>query len=72
MWNPFKRPPATAIVADAVYDAERLILEHSMAAEHHDALAKMYQTRLTRLTKVKADPASKPAAKKTLLQRVMP
>ena len=45
----FKRLPIAAIVGDQLYDAQRKLLEHEAAAEHHAALAEMYRRRVQRL-----------------------
>lgn len=45
----FKRMPIAAIVDDQLYDAQRKLLEHEAAAEHHAALAEMYLCRVQRL-----------------------
>lgn len=49
MRNPFKKPSADAIAREAAADALRCHLDHSMAAEHHQALADMYKARAKRL-----------------------
>ena len=46
----FKPPPADIIVAEQLYEAQRKMLEHEAAAEHHAALAEMYRRRVDRLT----------------------
>ena len=45
----FKPPPADIIVAEQLYEAQRKMLEHEAAAEHHAALAEMYRRRAERL-----------------------
>ncbi len=45
----FKRMPIEAIVQEQIYDAQRKLLEHEAAAEHHAALAEMYRRRMQRL-----------------------
>ena len=45
----FKRTPISAISSEMVYDAERKLLEHETAAEHHAALAAMYRARVQRM-----------------------
>lgn len=37
------------VLADQLYEARRLFLEHAAAAEHHKALAEMYEARISRL-----------------------
>jgi len=48
--NLLRTPNADALTERAVQDAQRLYLEHSMAAEHHAALASMYMARTQRLS----------------------
>jgi hypothetical protein len=45
----FKRQPIHSIVDEQMYDAQRKLLEHEAAAEHHAALAEMYRRRVHRL-----------------------
>lgn len=45
----FKRMPIASLVDEQLYDTQRRLLEHEAAAEHHAALAEMYQRRLQRL-----------------------
>lgn len=45
----FRRMPIEAIVDEQLYDAQRKLLEHEAAAEHHAALAEMYRRRVHRL-----------------------
>lgn len=45
----FGKVNADAVRADQLEEAERLALEHEAAAEHHAALATMYQARVRRL-----------------------
>lgn len=45
----FRRLPIEAIVDEQLYDAQRRLLEHEAAAEHHSALAEMYRRRVHRL-----------------------
>ena len=45
----FTTPTAREIAQGQLEDAERLALEHRAAAEHHHALAAMYQQRAVRL-----------------------
>lgn len=62
MFHWFRRRTAADIVVEQVFEAERLAVEHEAAAEHHDALAKMYRARLKRLDKPaakKADPKAR-------------
>ncbi|NDZ11523.1 hypothetical protein C7T35_01245 [Variovorax sp. WS11] len=46
------------VVAQQLYEARRLALEHRAAAEHHAALADMYDGRVERL-----EPLSPPLSK---------
>ncbi len=46
----FKRPPIHAIADEQLYDAQRKLLDHEAAAEHHAALAEMYRRRVHRLS----------------------
>lgn len=46
----FKPPPADLIVTEQLYEAQRKLVEHEAAAEHHAALADMYRRRIDRLT----------------------
>lgn len=45
----FKRVPIASLVDEQLYDAQRKLLEHEAAAEHHAALADMYRRRVQRL-----------------------
>ncbi|MEY3460708.1 MAG: hypothetical protein RLZZ03_361 [Pseudomonadota bacterium] len=45
----FKPPPADIIVSEQLYEAQRKLVEHEAAAEHHAALAEMYRRRVVRL-----------------------
>lgn len=45
----FTTPTADDLRADQLADAERLAVHHQAAAEHHFALATMYQSRVARL-----------------------
>ena len=45
----FKRTPVTSIMQDKLYEAQRGLIEHQAAAEHHTALASMYRLRVMRL-----------------------
>ena len=46
----FKPPPADIIVTEQLYEAQRKLVDHEAAAEHHAALAEMYRRRIERLT----------------------
>lgn len=46
----FKRQPIHTIVDEQLYDAQRKLLDHEAAAEHHAALAEMYRRRVQRLS----------------------
>jgi hypothetical protein len=50
--NPFKPTAPLKIIAQQRYEAERLKLEHAAAAEHHAALAAMYEARINRLDSI--------------------
>ena len=45
----FKPPPADIIVTEQLYEAQRKLVEHEAAAEHHAALTEMYRRRIERL-----------------------
>jgi len=45
----FNRMPLAKLVEEQLYDAQRQLLDHAAAAEHHLALADMYQNRVQRL-----------------------
>ncbi len=45
----FKRAPIEAMVDEQLYEAQRQLLAHEAAAEHHAALAEMYRRRSQRL-----------------------
>ena len=45
----FKRDLITRILDEQLYDAQRRLLDHEAAAEHHGALAEMYRRRVQRL-----------------------
>jgi hypothetical protein len=45
----FKRMPLAKLVDEQLYDAQRQLLDHAAAAEHHAALADMYRRRVQRL-----------------------
>jgi hypothetical protein len=45
----FKPTPADTIVNDQLYEAQRKLVEHEAAAEHHAALTEMYRRRVERL-----------------------
>lgn len=48
----FRRPSHQKYVADQVAEARLAALEHRAAAEHHAALAEMYEHRVDRLQRV--------------------
>jgi hypothetical protein len=48
--NPFTRTTDERIAANLLYEAKCAAIEHRAAAEHHDALARMYETRIKRLS----------------------
>lgn len=45
----FSRPAPEAAMQTMLYEARRAAIEHEAAAEHHDALAMMYRSRIERL-----------------------
>lgn len=47
----FHRVPAADVLADQLYEAERLFVEHQAAAEMHAALAAVYRMRIERIRK---------------------
>lgn len=49
MFNFLKPKTPTAIELDIMEDARRQLINHQAAAEHHAALAAMYQSRILRL-----------------------
>lgn len=57
----FHRRTADHLIRESIADAERLSVEHSLSAEHHQALADMYGARLQRLKAI-VDPDSAPVA----------
>ena len=52
------------VVATQLFEARRLALEHRAAAEHHAALAAMYEGRVERLEPLNT-PASKADARRS-------
>lgn len=46
LFNPTK---PEKVLTDQLYEARRLFLEHAASAEHHKALADMYEKRVERL-----------------------
>lgn len=50
MLNFLKPKTPTAIELDIMEDAQRQLINHQAAAEHHAALAAMYQARILRIT----------------------
>ena len=54
----FKPTSPEKVVAQQLFEARRLALEHRAAAEHHAALADMYDSRVERL-----EPLSPPLTK---------
>ena len=44
-----RRMPIQTVVDEQLYDAQRKLLDHEAAAEHHAALAEMYRRRVQRL-----------------------
>ena len=49
LFNPFGRRTAVAIMQDQLFEASLALVEHQAAAEHHHALAAMYDARVHRL-----------------------
>lgn len=47
----FHRQPVATVLADQLYEAERLHAEHMAAAEMHVALAGVYGARIQRIQK---------------------
>lgn len=45
----FRHVPAAEVLAEQLYEAERLHVEHQAAAEMHAALAAVYRMRITRI-----------------------
>ncbi len=45
----FKPTPADLIITEQLYEAQRRLVEHEAAAEHHAALTEMYRRRVERL-----------------------
>lgn len=45
----FKRSSIDTLIDEQLYDAQRQLLAHEAAAEHHSALAEMYRRRTQRL-----------------------
>lgn len=56
----FGRTPVDDIVQDQLYEAQRKLVEHEAAAEHHAALTEMYRRRVQRLSldEVRSDTAA--------------
>lgn len=52
MFHFFRRPTHGQYVAGQIEEARRAALEHRAAAEHHAALADMYEHRVDRLQRV--------------------
>ena len=50
MYNPLKRVSINKMIEDQRYEARRGSLEHRASAEHHKALADMYDLRLKRIS----------------------
>lgn len=46
----FSRTPVDEIVEEQLYEAQRKLVEHEAAAEHHAALTEMYRRRVQRLS----------------------
>lgn len=55
MFHLFRRPTPQKYVTDQIADARLAALEHRAAAEHHAALANMYEHRVDRLQRVLDD-----------------
>lgn len=54
----FRRVPATEVMRDQLFEAERLHVEHQAAAELHAGLATVYQMRVERLKAALTPPSS--------------
>ncbi len=46
----FSRTPVDDIVEEQLYEAQRKLIEHEAAAEHHASLTEMYRRRVHRLS----------------------
>lgn len=55
MFHLFRRPSHRQYVEEQIEEARRASLEHRAAAEHHSALADMYEHRVDRLQRVIED-----------------
>lgn len=53
----FRRVPAAEILAQQLFEAQRLHAEHLAAAEMHMALAGVYGARIVRIQKTQGQPA---------------
>jgi hypothetical protein len=51
----FRRVPASEVLAEQLFEAERLHVEHQAAAEVHAALAAVYRMRITRIRGAQAN-----------------
>lgn len=52
----FKPTPADMIAHEQLYEAQRKLIEHEAAAEHHAALTEMYRRRVERLSGTEPSP----------------
>jgi len=52
MFDFLKQITAAHVAKTQLQDAQRLALEHAAAAEHHLALARMYEARVARLNRL--------------------
>jgi hypothetical protein len=50
----FRRVSVETVLADQLFEADRLYAEHMASAEHHAALAGMYRGRAERIRKQQA------------------
>lgn len=58
----FKPTPAVIIADEQLYEAQRKLVEHEAAAEHHAALTEMYRRRVERLSGSGSGPRMETAA----------
>lgn len=58
----FKPTPADIIADEQLYEAQRKLVEHEAAAEHHAALTEMYRRRVERLSGTSPGPRIETAA----------
>lgn len=51
--NLLRRQPPAHILDEQEYEAQRELISHRASAEHHKALADMYEKRIARVRKLK-------------------